>query len=512
MTNSAWLASAGRSYAIYAGLVVPPLAMRRTVVSTFAMNDSIVEVFMKRQWRVRRQLQSTADVGGVGTGPTNISWNGPYRASRFPLCCSRFALHREWRRGMRTAVYLRVSTNRQTQAQTMEQQWERLQAHGASLTRPGLDRLRDRVKSATLDRVLLTSPDRLARNYVHQMVLIEEWERSGCRVEFLDRPMSQDPHDQLLLQIRGAVAEYERVLIAERMRRGRQMKLQAGVLLPWTIPPYGYRSAPDRPRDPSGVQIEPAEGAIVQELFTLYLADKGTLLSLAKYLLHLDLPSPRGNRRWSTASLRGVLTNPAYTGKLYIGRSRSRPARIRRSATHPLGNPTHGQDATPVEEWILVGTVPALVSQADFDRVQAVSFQQRCVTGKGSRGERSGSVQLTEEQANAHGDIAIHLGLSHMNLLSLQRASEQNRIGGDPSHQTGSSTLLANNPFAGFCFTRHANSFWSMPPVPGRRFPPMSGGSSTASTPADSVAGPRRAVATRSDNRTGWSRTTPPCG
>jgi hypothetical protein len=61
MTNSAWLASAGRSYAIYAGLVVPPLAMRRTVVSTFAMNDSIVEVPMKRQWRVRRQLQSTAD-------------------------------------------------------------------------------------------------------------------------------------------------------------------------------------------------------------------------------------------------------------------------------------------------------------------------------------------------------------------------------------------------------------------------------------------------------------------
>jgi len=102
------------------------------------------------------------------------------------------------------------------------------------------------VKDGTLDRVLITSTDRLARNYVHQMVLVEEWERSGCKVEFLDGPMSQDPHDQLLLQIRGAVAEYERVLIAERMRRGRQMKLTAGALLPWTVPPYGYRSAPDR--------------------------------------------------------------------------------------------------------------------------------------------------------------------------------------------------------------------------------------------------------------------------
>src|SRR5215472_9530265 len=292
---------------------------------------------------------------------------------------------------MKTAIYLRVSTNRQTQAQTIEQQLERLRKHlelqgearsadnifrddgysGANLNRPGLDRLRDRVKGGILDRVLLTSPDRLARNYVHQMVLIEEWERCGCRVEFLDRPMSQDPHDQFLLQIRGAVAEYERVLIAERMRRGRQMKLTAGALLPWTVPPYGYRSAPDRPRDPAGVQIEPAEGAIVQGLFARYLEDKGTLLSLAKYLLQLSLPSPRGNRRWSAASLRGLLINPAYTGKLYIGRSRSRPARIRRSATHPLGNPAHGQDPTPTEAWTLVGTVPALVSQEDFDRVQA---------------------------------------------------------------------------------------------------------------------------------------------
>ena len=242
---------------------------------------------------------------------------------------------------------------------------------GANLNRPGLDRLRDRVKDGTLDRVVITSPDRLARNYVHQMVLVEEWERCGCQVDFLDRPMSQDPHDQLLLQIRGAVAEYERVLIAERMRRGRQMKLKAGALLPWTVPPYGYRSAPDRPRDPAGVQIEPAEGAIVEELFARYLEGNGTLLSLAKYLLQLGLASPRGNRRWSAASLRGLLINPVYTGKLYIGRSRARPARIRRSATHPLGNPSHGQDPTPAEAWTLVGTVPALVSQEDFDRVQA---------------------------------------------------------------------------------------------------------------------------------------------
>ena len=58
--------------------------------------------------------------------------------------------------------------------------------------------------------MLITTPDRLARNYVHQMVLLEELERAGCAVEFLERPMSQDPHDQLVWQIRSAVAEYAR--------------------------------------------------------------------------------------------------------------------------------------------------------------------------------------------------------------------------------------------------------------------------------------------------------------
>src|SRR3954451_9541430 len=134
---------------------------------------------------------------------------------------------------MRVALYARVSTQRQAQAQTVEQQIERLSDHarqqgwdvpldqvfrddgysGASLRRPGLDRLRDRGADRALDLIVITAPDRLARNYVHQVLLLEEWTAHGCEVRLLDRPMSPDPHDQLLLQIRGAVAEYERPLI-----------------------------------------------------------------------------------------------------------------------------------------------------------------------------------------------------------------------------------------------------------------------------------------------------------
>ncbi len=252
---------------------------------------------------------------------------------------------------MSIAIYVRVSTQRQAQTQTIEQQLERLQAHaqsqgwdvpdenifrddgysGATLNRPGLDRLRDKIKAAEVDRVLVTAPDRLARNYVQQMVLLEELEHAGCEIEFLDRPMSHDPHDQLLLQIRGAVAEYERTLIAERMRRGRQTKLRAGVLLPWTWAPYGYRMSPDRPRDPAGVQMDAAEAGVVQSMFAWYTEDHTSLFGLAKHLCSLGLPSPRGKKRWNPATIRGILTNPAYTGQVYAGRTRSRPARVRRS-------------------------------------------------------------------------------------------------------------------------------------------------------------------------------------
>src|SRR4029079_9920016 len=151
---------------------------------------------------------------------------------------------------MTVAVYVRVSTQRRAQAQTIEQQLERLRAHlrergvdvssgricrdagysGATLNRPGLDRLRDAARAGEVDRVLVTDPDRLARDYVQLMVLLEELERAGCEVAFLDRPMGRDPQGQLLPQIRGAVAEYERPLIAQRLRRRRADTLRARCL------------------------------------------------------------------------------------------------------------------------------------------------------------------------------------------------------------------------------------------------------------------------------------------
>jgi site-specific DNA recombinase len=183
--------------------------------------------------------------------------------------------------------------------------------------------------------------------------------------------MSDDPHDQLLLQIRSAVAEYERTLIAERMRRGRQAKLRSGQLLPWTRAPYGYLLDPDRPRDVSRVQLDPVQAAVVAQMFAWY-TDPGQAVSLyavAKRLSDAQIPPPRGGKRWNVASIRGILRSPTYMGVAYSGRTRPAPARRRKSALQPVG-PGESQQPTPVEEWIAV-PVPAIISQETFEAAQS---------------------------------------------------------------------------------------------------------------------------------------------
>jgi site-specific DNA recombinase len=211
---------------------------------------------------------------------------------------------------MRAALYVRVSTDRQQHAQTIEQQVTQLRTYaaaregwtvaaehifrddghsGAKLDRPGLDALGDLAARAAFDVVLVTAPDRLARNFVHQMVVLEELERWGVRVVFIDRPLSDDPHEQLVTQIRGAVAEYERTLIADRMRRGRMARLRSGQLLPWA--PYGYRLHPERPRDPHAVGGRPGRRRVVQELVAAYAAGGVTLHTLAAQLTARRVPT-----------------------------------------------------------------------------------------------------------------------------------------------------------------------------------------------------------------------------
>ncbi|MFN0121561.1 MAG: recombinase family protein, partial [Blastocatellia bacterium] len=291
---------------------------------------------------------------------------------------------------MKVAAYLRVSTQRQAQTQTIRQQRQRIETWcqqegsellpellfqddgwtGKNLKRPGLARLREAAARQEFDCLLITSPDRLARSHYSQTLLLEEFRELGCTVHFLDHPVTQDAAGQLTLQIRGAVSEYERTLITDRMRRGRLAKLKAGMMLPWAKPPYGYRLDPDRPRDPRLVRLDDVQAAAVREIFARYLEPRTTLRSLALELQQRGVATPRGQAIWHLGTLRGILTNPVYIGRVYAGREQPKPVVGRHSATHPVGNRSFTYVPAPVEDWILVTRVPALVSEEEFTQTQ----------------------------------------------------------------------------------------------------------------------------------------------
>ena len=169
---------------------------------------------------------------------------------------------------MRVAIYARVSTEAQEARGTIGSQLAVLRSRvaaegdelvaefcddgysGARLDRPGLDGLRDAAEAGLLDGVWCLSPDRLARAYAYQVIVLDELARLGVAVRFADAPaLDDDPQARLLTQVQGVIAEYERAKIAERYRRGRPWRARSGEVISWK-PPYGYRRIPAARQDP----------------------------------------------------------------------------------------------------------------------------------------------------------------------------------------------------------------------------------------------------------------------
>jgi len=157
------------------------------------------------------------------------------------------------------AIYARVSSDQQKEEKTIASQTAALREFarqegyqvpdewvfedegysGASLIRPGLERIRDLAAEGQIQAVLALSPDRLSRKYAYQVLLTEELARHGVDVVFVKAPRSETPEDQLLLQFQGMIAEYERAQILERSRRGKRHRAKQGEVCVLSGVPYG---------------------------------------------------------------------------------------------------------------------------------------------------------------------------------------------------------------------------------------------------------------------------------
>jgi site-specific DNA recombinase len=284
---------------------------------------------------------------------------------------------------MRVALYARVSSEQQEQRGTVASQLDALRAYavehhmeiseeyvcvddgysGARLDRPALDRLRDGARLSAFEAVLVLCPDRLARKYAYQILIIEELERFGVSVQFLDNPLPTDPNAQLLVQMQGIIAEYERTKIAERNRRGRLFRLRQGEALFWRVP-YGYRRIPRQGTIPPSIEIDEATAVWVREIFRWHVDEQLSTRVIAQRLAQQGIPSPIGKTQWSIATVHRLLHNEAYIGNLAYNRREKGLPPIRRGwGKEPR---THAR-VRPREEWIIL-SIPPLIDAAMLAR------------------------------------------------------------------------------------------------------------------------------------------------
>ncbi|MFQ6102627.1 MAG: recombinase family protein, partial [Anaerolineae bacterium] len=290
----------------------------------------------------------------------------------------------------RAALYARVSTPQQEEEATIESQIAALEAYakqegyelvpdhyfidqavsGAQLARPALDRLLDLASEAVFDVVLCLSPDRLARQYVHQWVLLDLLKRVGVEVIFIDQPILGDsPQEQLFLGIQGLFAEYERAMIAERLRRGRLYRLRQGQRA-HVRPPYGYRYIPVSQPGGGCWEPHPTEAEVVHRIYQWYTDEELTITAIVDRLNGQGPLAPPRGQHWIYSTVRGILKQPAYAGRAYYNRTRTCHEAIGQPRQQGRGarrSPTH--EPRPRGEWIEL-QVPVLVSDAVWQRAQ----------------------------------------------------------------------------------------------------------------------------------------------
>jgi site-specific DNA recombinase len=316
---------------------------------------------------------------------------------------------------MQAAIYARVSSAHQAEAHPIASQVaalrERVAADGlplpdtlpcidegysgATLVRPALERLRDLVAAGAVDRLYVHSPDRLARTYAYQVVLVDELQRAGVEVLFLNRALGQSPEDDLLRQVQGMMAEYERAKLVERHRRGKRHAARAGTVKVLAGAPYGYRYVSKH--DGGGYaryEVIAEEACVIRQMFDWVGRERATLGDVCRRLSRAGVVTRTGKTVWDRRVVWGMLKHPAYRGTAMFGKTRQGPLRPRLRAQRGRRlQPRRAvsSSAVPQEEGLTI-PVPAIVEADTFAAVQ----EQWRANQRHARQSRRGALSLLQ--------------------------------------------------------------------------------------------------------------------
>jgi site-specific DNA recombinase len=313
------------------------------------------------------------------------------------------------------AAYARVSSDQQAKSGTIDSQLAALKERiasdgeqiaedmlfvdagvsGATLIRPQLERLRDRAALGMMERLYVLSPDRLSRKYAHQVLLLEELLACGVEVVFLNHAIGTTPEEELLLQMPGMIAEYERAKLMERNRRGKLHSARRGSVNVLAGAPYGYRYIrKERDGGPAQYVIDFAQAKTVRQIFHWVGVERLSIGEVVRRLDAAGIETSTGKAHWDRSVVWGMLQNPAYKGRAAFGKTQAKDPLPRvRPARHSAETPKKGYSAvrTARSAWIEI-PVPALISEELFLAVQHQLDENR----KYARARRRGAAYLLQ--------------------------------------------------------------------------------------------------------------------
>jgi site-specific DNA recombinase len=307
------------------------------------------------------------------------------------------------------ALYARVSSDKQAKDKTIDSQVAALKdkitadggtliedmmfidagVSGATLVRPALERLRDSAAIGAVDRIYFLSPDRLAREYAHQALLLEEFASAGVTVHFLNHALGTTPEEELLLQMQGMIAEYERAKIIERHRRGKLHRAKGGSVNVLSTAPYGYtyiRKQVDG--EPAQYIVKLQQAKTVRQVFHWIGVERLSIGEVCRRLSEAEIPTQTGKTHWDRSVIWGMLQNPAYMGRAGFGKTKAGKLEPRvRPQKHSAETPKkpYSTQRTDRDTWIEI-PVPPLVSEELFQAVQHQLDENRKRARIGSRG------------------------------------------------------------------------------------------------------------------------------
>lgn len=277
-------------------------------------------------------------------------------------------------------IYARVSTERQEEQKTIQSQLVELREickdfqiveeyiddgwSGETLDRPALDKLRNNAKDGLFEAVCIHSIDRLSRSLYHQGILVEEFKKRGIGIFIKDKPIEDTPEAELLFNMLGAVAQYEKAKILERTKRGRLYKARRGIVV-GTRAPFGYDYIKKTKEREGYYEVNSEKADTVKLIFNLYL-ELGSICGVAKTLTKKGIKPPQGIA-WRQSSLKRILTDESYIGTTYFNKTQAIEGNRNSKKYRKLVNSRRRK--RDKSEWIPI-TIPSILNKETFTAVQ----------------------------------------------------------------------------------------------------------------------------------------------